>query len=110
IYRSFPINEKNEHIQTALIVIHGAGRNADDYFASAVAGALIAGTLDNSMVISPRFASNHGSECHDKLDSDEVSWNCGGAEDWRGGGAAYGIPNVTTFDLVDDLLRKLARR
>jgi pimeloyl-ACP methyl ester carboxylesterase len=110
IYRSHPLNEKNPAIERALIVIHGAGRDAHNYFASGVAGALIAGALDNTIVIAPRFASNHGSGCSDQLDANEISWNCGGADDWRGGGAAPGAAGVTTFDLVDSLLRKLASR
>jgi hypothetical protein len=109
VYRSFPLNEKNSGIERALIVIHGAGRNADDYFMSGMAGALIAKALENTMVIAPRFGSNQSSECRDKLDSDEISWTCSGPDDWRGGGAAAGLPDVTTFDLVDNLLRKLAR-
>src|SRR5947207_7766023 len=110
VYRNYPLNEKNDGIERALIVIHGASRDAHNYFASATAGALIAGTLGNSIIIAPRFASNHGSGCSDKLDADEISWTCGGDDDWRGGGAAAGISDVTTFGLVDDLLRKLARR
>jgi pimeloyl-ACP methyl ester carboxylesterase len=110
IYRSFPLTEKNAAIERALIVIHGAGRDAHNYFASAVAAALIAGALQNSIILAPRFASTHGSGCSDQLDADEISWTCGGDEDWRGGGAAAGISGLTTFDLVDHLVRKLARR
>src|SRR5215469_479122 len=87
VYRSYPLNERNEAIERALIVIHGAGRDAHNYFSSAVAGALIAGALGNSIVIAPRFGSNQGAGCDDKLAADEISWTCGGAEDWRGGGA-----------------------
>jgi pimeloyl-ACP methyl ester carboxylesterase len=110
IYRSYSLTERNPAIERALIVVHGAGRNADSYFVSGVAGALAAGTLDRSIVISPRLASNHGDGCHDKLDAGEISWICGGGEDWRGGGAADGIAGVTTFHLIDDLVRKLAKR
>jgi pimeloyl-ACP methyl ester carboxylesterase len=110
IYRSFPLNEKNESVRSALVVIHGAGRNADSYFASATAAALLAGAQETSLLISPRFASKSGGSCDDKLDAGEISWLCGDGEDWRGGGAAEGISSVNTFDLIDDLLRKLARR
>jgi len=110
VYRSYPLREANPRVERALIVIHGAGRNADNYFASAVAGAFLAGKLDATLVISPRFASNSGGECRDKLDEGEISWTCGGENDWRGGGAARSTPSVTTFDLVDELIKALTRR
>jgi hypothetical protein len=110
LYRSFALTEKNPAIERALIVIHGQGRNADDYFSSAVAGALIAHALDSSLVVSPRIASNQGSTCHDKLAAGEISWICGGAEDWRGGGAATGNSNLHTFDFIEEIVRKLANR
>ena len=109
VYRSYPLTQKNAAIERALIVIHGASRDAHNYFASALAGALIAGTLENSIIIAPRFGSNKGAGCRDQLDADEISWTCGGGEDWRGGGAADGS-SVTTFDLIDELVRKVARK
>ena len=33
-----------------------------------------------------------------------------GPQDWRGGGAAQGLPDVHTFDLIDELVKKLGRR
>src|SRR6266536_598759 len=81
VYRSFPLNEKNAAVERALIVIHGAGRDAHNYFASASAGAFIAGALDNSIVIAPRFGSNKGNGCRDELGVDEICWTCGGGDD-----------------------------
>src|SRR3954452_12914726 len=71
IYRSHPLETKNEKITRALIVVHGQGRNADDYFRTGVAAAFLAGALEDTIVISPRFASNQGN-CKDKLDSTEI--------------------------------------
>src|SRR5262245_4289766 len=71
VYRSYALNEKNAAIERALIVIHGAGRDAHNYFASALAGALIGGALQNTVVIAPRFGSNKGAGCRDQLDADE---------------------------------------
>src|SRR5579864_2673189 len=73
LYRSYPIYVKNGRITRARIVVHGAGRNADDYFRTGVAAAFLAGALDNTIVIAPRFASDDGRGCHDKLASNEVS-------------------------------------
>jgi hypothetical protein len=109
VYRSFPLRQKNAKIRRALIVVHGAGRNADGYFASAVAGALIAGALEDTVVVSPRIASNTGADCKDALDPGEISWTCGGAPDWRRGGTGQGL-SVTTFDFVDEIVRKVTNK
>jgi pimeloyl-ACP methyl ester carboxylesterase len=110
VYRNFPLTQKNERIERALIVVHGAGRNANSYFVSGVAAALVANKLDTTLVLAPRFASNAGGECNDKLEKGEISWSCGGENDWRGGGAASSLKEVFAFDLVDDLIRTLSRR
>ncbi len=109
VYRSHPVETPNAEIERAMIVVHGAGRNADNYFASAMAGAFLAGETAKAMVIAPRLAANSG-ECRDALDAGEISWTCGSKNDWRGGGEAVGLSSVTTFDFIDTLIAKLARR
>jgi hypothetical protein len=32
VYRSFPLDTRNAEITRALVVVHGAGRDADNYF------------------------------------------------------------------------------
>lgn len=110
VYRSFALGEPNPRIERALIVVHGAGRNADDYFASALAGALIAGVLDSTLVVSPRIAASKGTGCNDTLAQGEISWICGGADDWRRGGSADGIQGVYTYTFIDEIVKKLADR
>jgi hypothetical protein len=73
IYRTYALDEKNEKITRAMIMVHGAGRDADNYFRTAVAAAFLAGALEDAIVISPRFASNGGG-CQDKLAANEISW------------------------------------
>lgn len=108
IYRSYPIETKSEQITRALIVIHGAGRNADDYFRTGVAAAFLAGALENTIIISPRFGSKDRG-CNDTLAANEVSWSCGG-DSWRSGGVASSDDRLNSYDLTDEILRKLARR
>ena len=59
LYRTFPLETKNTDITRVVIVIHGAGRDADKYFRHMTAAAFLAGALENTLVISPRFASNN---------------------------------------------------
>jgi len=106
VYRNFPLNTRNEVITRAVIVVHGAGRDADNYYRSALAGAFLAGALHTALVISPRMASNAGG-CRDSLAQNEISWDC---NTWRSGGPSPSHPAVTSFDLLDEIVRMLARR
>ncbi len=108
VYRSYPLTTKNEAITRAFVLIHGAGRDADSYFRTAVAAGFLAGALDNTIILAPRFAAKNG-VCNDTLDATELNWPCGG-NSWRAGGAATNNERLTSFDLMDEVLRKLAQK
>jgi pimeloyl-ACP methyl ester carboxylesterase len=108
IYRTHPLDVRNDDVRRALVMVHGTNRNADHYFTTAAGAAFLAGALDDSVVISPRIASAAGN-CRDTLAPDEVSWSCTG-DSWRSGGAAASHPELTSFDFVDQILKKLANR
>lgn len=107
LYRNHPLDARNEKITRALVMIHGAGRDADNYFRTALAAAFLANALEDAIVIAPRIASNNGSGCKDVLATGEVNWNC---SSWRSGGVATNESELTSYDLVDGILRKLARK
>lgn len=109
VYRTYPMDTKNDKITRALIMIHGAGRDAHNYFRHAVAAGFLDGALDDTIIISPRFASNDGRGCRDTLAANEVSWSCSG-DSWRSGGVATSNDRLTSYDLCDEILRKLARK
>jgi pimeloyl-ACP methyl ester carboxylesterase len=108
IYRSRSLDAHDENVRRALILVHGTNRNADHYFSTAVTAAFLAGALDDAIVISPRIASAAGS-CKDVLAANEVSWSCTG-DSWRSGGSAVSHPDLTSFDFVDAILKKLANK
>ena len=108
IYRTHPLGTRNDSIVRALIMVHGAGRDADNYFRTALAAAFLAGALEDTVVISPRFGSNDRG-CQDKLAQNEVSWPCSG-DSWRSGGAVDKGGTLTSYDFADALLCKLANR
>ena len=111
IYRTYSLNSRNERITRAFILVHGAGRDANNYFRHAVAAAFLAGALDNAIVISPRFASNQGGGgCRDTLAANEINFRSCGGVTWRAGDSAINNPKVTSFDVMDEILRKLARK
>jgi hypothetical protein len=109
IYRTYPLTHKNELLEHAVIVIHGQERNADRYFRHGLAGAFLADALINTLLVSPRFASNEGKSCRDKLDANEVGWVCSGPESWRNGGeqATPAAKNFQSFDFMDVLVLKM---
>ena len=107
VYRTYSLDTKNESITRALVLVHGAGRDADNYFRTTLAAAFLAGALDNTLVIAPRMASNDGNGCKDTLAQNEISWNC---NSWRSGGPSITNPGVNSFDLLDEILKKVARK
>jgi pimeloyl-ACP methyl ester carboxylesterase len=110
VYRSYPLEAKNATITRGLIMIHGLGRDADNYYRHVLAAAFLAGALEDTVLIAPRFASNEGGACKDALAPGELGWRCQPRNDtWRTGGAAV-ESEVTSFDVVDELLRRLARK
>lgn len=109
IYRTYSLDTPNPAIRRALVMVHGAGRDADNYFRTAVAAAFLAGALEDTIVIAPRFASNEVRGCQDKLDTNEVSWPCNG-DSWRSGGASPSNKKLTSFDFADQILHKLANK
>jgi pimeloyl-ACP methyl ester carboxylesterase len=106
IYRSFSLSTPNPAVRRALIMVHGTNRNADHYFQTAVGAAFLANALKDTVVIAPSFLSADRG-CMDKLQPDEVSWSCRG-DSWRSGGTSLSDPKLTSFDFVDELLRRLA--
>ncbi|HJZ77340.1 MAG TPA: alpha/beta fold hydrolase [Vicinamibacterales bacterium] len=108
VYRTYPLEAPNAAITRALVMVHGAGRDADNYFRTAIAAAFLAGALDDTIVVSPRFASKGGG-CNDMLAQDEVSWPCNG-DSWRSGGAADKDGKLTSYDFADAILKKFANK
>jgi pimeloyl-ACP methyl ester carboxylesterase len=106
IYRTYPLTVGNDRIRRALVMVHGTNRNAHHYFASATAAAFLAHALDDAIVIAPRVASADGN-CRDVLEANEVSWSCTG-DSWRSGGVAASHKELTSFDFMDAILKRLA--
>jgi predicted esterase len=109
VYRTYSLEAKNDKITRALIVVHGAGRDADNYFRTAVAAGFLADAFEDTIIISPRFASNDGRGCRDTLGQNEISWSCSG-DSWRSGGFSTSNNKLSSYDLMDEILRKLARK
>ena len=104
VYATQPLDQKNAEITRALVMVHGAGRNADHYFETATAAAFLAGALGNTIVVAPRLIASP-----DTAHANEVMWP-NGRNSWRSGGPSPSNPTLTSFDFIDEILRKLADR
>src|SRR6266516_3952522 len=109
VYSTYPLDQRNDQIVRALIVVHGQGRDADNYFRTSLAATFLANAFENTIVISPRFASNNGTGCRDTLAANEVNWPCSG-DSWRSGGVATNNAKLTSYDFMDAIVRALARK
>ncbi len=102
VYASYPLDAPNPAITRALVMVHGAGRNADHYFETSTAAAFLARALDNTIVVAPHFIAGT-----DKPAGNEVMWP-EGQNSWRSGGVSPTNSTITSFDFVDEIVRKLA--
>lgn len=108
VYRTYPLTARHDGIRRALVMVHGQGRDADNYFRTSVAAAFLAGALPDTLVVSLRLASRDGG-CQDTLAQDEVNWPCSG-NSWRAGGVSVSHATLTSYDFADAVLRSLANK
>ena len=59
----------------------------------------------------PRFKTNDGKSCADSLQTHELNWECDVLRvDWRLGGVARNDSTMSSFDAMDAILVRLARK
>ncbi|HEY2848402.1 MAG TPA: alpha/beta hydrolase [Gemmatimonadaceae bacterium] len=104
VYASFPLDKPNAAVTRALVMVHGASRNADHYFETAMSAAFLAGALENTIVIAPRLIA-----APDKPEPNEVLWPSRG-DTWRSGGMSPSNPTLSAFDFMDEIVRTLANK
>lgn len=112
VYSTFEINAVNPGIRRALILVHGANLMAAYYFRQGAAAALLAGALDNTIVIStyfldPNVGKRRPAQPEWRRQPNEVVWPEGHTS-WRAGGVSPTDPGLSSFDYVDAIVRKLA--
>src|SRR5580692_4979795 len=104
VYSSYSLTTPNANVTRALVMVHGAGRNADHYFETATGAAFLAGALDNTIIVAPHFIASP-----EKPETNEAMWPERG-DTWRSGGMSTSNPGISAFDFVDEILRKLANK
>ena len=104
VYSTYSLDRPNRAVTRALIMVHGTGRNADHYFETSTAAGFLAGALENTVIIAPHLIADP-----DKPQPNEVVWPNRG-DTWRSGGMSTSHPNLSAFDFVDEIVRKLANK
>ncbi|WP_433476205.1 hypothetical protein ACQPZP_03655 [Spirillospora sp. CA-142024] len=91
LFTSAPLDEPHRRLVEAVVVVHGALRNAGDYFRSIE-------KARHRLVIAPQFLT----EDDVREDDERAGYLYWGTEDWKGGAG-----EVSSFTVMDMLLRKL---
>jgi pimeloyl-ACP methyl ester carboxylesterase len=91
-------------VDMALIVVHGAARNGDDYICSAKATLELQNRFSNVLIIAPNFYSAADDRPRESLlywDSKDTNGN------WRYGADSSGPVHYSSFSVLDQLVRFL---
>lgn len=112
IYSTYRIDAYNPELKRALILVHGANLMGGYFFRHGMAAAILAGALDNTMVVStyfldPYVGKRRPADPEWRRQSNEVVWPEGHTS-WRAGGMSPTDPALSSFDYVDEIVRKLA--
>lgn len=97
-------NTDNTDITSAVIALHGSGRNANGQFESiSVAAQMEASNLDTLLLIAPQFVGEE-EIAQFSLDEEHLFW---GGTEWRTGDDSE-EENTSSFTVMDSLMTKLS--
>ncbi|HEY1546491.1 MAG TPA: hypothetical protein VGG28_01660 [Kofleriaceae bacterium] len=100
-YRNFSLTTANPSITSAVIIVHADERDANAYFADAMAQAQQAGVDGSTIVIAPHFQCDA-----DNPAANELYWACSG-HDWSHGFADK-LAGISSYAIVDGFVESLA--
>lgn len=92
-----------DQIDMALIMIHGADRNGDDYFCAAKAAAELQNSYNHVLILAPQFYDEMDARPSKSL----LYWDNDRNGAWRYGADALGPVPVSSYTALDVLVQKL---
>jgi hypothetical protein len=87
-------------IERAFIMVHGTGRNAEEYFRWSLGATLIANKLETTAVVAPHFKARTAAGRGDEVAPGEWFWT---NDAWKAGEAALN-GKLFSFDVMDRIL------
>ncbi len=105
MYRSHRLDQPDSLIRTAVVMIHGSGRDYDRYFETTVAAARAAGVLETSLLVAPRFRT-----VDDDPEAGAPYWSSGG---WKRGHLSRpesSTPRISSYAVLERLVEEIADR
>jgi pimeloyl-ACP methyl ester carboxylesterase len=103
LYTTYSLQTGSTKVRHALIIIHGADRNADTYFGTGVTAAQQSGRFSETIVIAPHFQ-----KIEDGPRADEPYWTESG---WKQGHLSVTggpTPRVSSYTSLDRIIAMLA--
>ena len=101
-YTTHDISQENTQINRLVIVVHGALRNGDEYFADTVSAAKKHGVQNNTMIIAPHFRRQS-----DKREQGEIYYGNHWTTKWKYGYDSQDSDKVSSFTLIDTLITRI---
>ena len=105
VYASAPLDAVHPEIEHALLLLHGALRDADNYFALAQL-AIATANRSHTLAIVPQILAEQDIEGH-ALGDEMLRWTTWG---WMGGEPAVGPGPISGFSVLDGLIAHLSDR
>lgn len=100
-YANYPIYEdkaKWQNLKKAVIVVHGASINPDDYYSYMTTTLEALGVSESTVLIAPDFKSS-------EVSSGDLYWSSLG---YRDGKASNGTTKISSFEVLDILINRLS--
>src|SRR3546814_8282975 len=111
----FPSNldELDGEVTRAVIVVNGAGRNADEYYQYIVDAAQASGVSAGTLIVAPQFLTDDDLEKHHPADEGAIAyWSSGGR---KKGNLSKDEPlsrsfRISSFAVIDRIVAALSDR
>jgi hypothetical protein len=99
-WRNYALGTPNEAIRRVVIIQHGAGRDAESYFGSAIKAAKAEGRVHSSLIMALHFQISG-----DNPDDNELYWTNKG---WAWGYLSENEPETSSYAIMDEVFKKIA--
>jgi len=102
-YSSHNLESSDAKIERLVIVVHGAGRNGNEYFDDTVIAAKKLNVQNKTIVLAPTFR-----KVTDTREPNEVFWGRKWFTKWKYGYESQDETKISSFEIIDILIRNIA--